>query len=104
MKIQPRTAPTNGMPRSSMGVVTVTVISFSLTFVGASMALLLNLLPPRFAALPVEMGGVLLLVPVCAIVFAMMVEVLRAALGGMPLRPARSARAMTHRMPHPGKG
>ena len=66
-------------------------ISFSLTFVGASVALLTGALSPSITAmpLPVDVGVLLLMVPLCALVLAMLVEVLRAALGGAP--PHRSA-------------
>ena len=60
----------------------ITAISFSLTFAGVSIALLAGLLPTRFASLsmPVDMGVVLLTVPLCALILAMVAEVLRAAI------------------------
>ncbi len=65
----------------------VTAISFSLTFVGVGVALLAGLLPERVSTLgnSIDVGVLLLFVPLCALVFAMVAEVLRAVVKG-PLR------------------
>jgi hypothetical protein len=79
---------------SYRNLTTVTAISFSLTFVGVSVALLTGVLPPNLAALElgVDMGVVLLMVPVCALILATLVEVLRTMLRGLPrVRPPRPA-------------
>jgi hypothetical protein len=65
----------------------VTVISFSLTFVGAGVALLLGLLPAdaNFVASaigPIDTGIVLLLIPLCALVLAILFEATRLAMRG----------------------
>ena len=72
--------------KSGTSLLAITAISFSLTFVGVSVALLAGVLPPSFAAVqpPVDLGVVLLIVPLLALVFAMMAEALRAAMKGTP--------------------
>src|SRR5262245_23519265 len=90
----------------SWNLASITAISFSLTFVGVSLALLAGVLPQKFASLdmPVDMGVVLLLVPLCALVLAMMAEVLRAAArGALPKRPVRTASALIREW-RPGNG
>ena len=66
---------------------TATLISFSLTFVAAGLALLLGLLPYNSSALasslgPVDAGVVLLMVPVGALVLAILVEAVRLTIRG----------------------
>lgn len=65
----------------------VTAISFSLTFLGVGMALVAGLLPERLGwlARDLDVGVLLLFLPLCALVFAIVAEVVRAALRG-PLR------------------
>ena len=69
---------------------TVAAISFSLTFVGVSLALLSGLLPPRVSSLggSVDTAVVLLFVPLCALVFTIVAEVFRATLAGARPSPA----------------
>jgi hypothetical protein len=59
-----------------------TAISFSLTFVGAGVALLLGIIPPRaiIGAGEIDTAVVLLFVPLCALILAILVEVVRAIL------------------------
>jgi hypothetical protein len=86
---------------------TITAISFSLTFVGVSIAFLLGALPPSFAGLaaPVDLGVLLLVVPLCALVLAMMAEVLRTAIRGLPrTRPVRNATTLSEWRPGHGEG
>lgn len=68
-----------------------TAISFSLTFVGAGLALLFGLIPPRTitGAGEIDTAVVLLFVPLCALLFAILVEVVRAILreGLQPAKP-----------------
>lgn len=90
----------------SWNLATVTAISFSLTFVGMSLALLAGVLPPKLASLdmPIDMGVVLLIVPLCALVLAMTLEVLRAAArGGLPKRQVRTASTLIREW-RPGHG
>ncbi|WP_299643865.1 hypothetical protein [Devosia sp.] len=71
-----------------------TAISFSLTFVGAGIALMLGIIPPRAitGAGDVDMAVVLLFVPLCALLFAIIAEVVRASLreGLRPPKPRQS--------------
>jgi len=57
-------------------------ISFSLTFVGAGVALLLGYLPQatRLGTTDIDTGVVLLVVPLCALLLAIIVEVTRSTL------------------------
>jgi hypothetical protein len=72
----------------------VMAISFSLTFVLVSIALLAGLLPRSLTTrLPADLGVLLLMVPLSALVIAMLGEALRAALDGVPDR--RAPRAVT---------
>jgi hypothetical protein len=93
--------------RRALDLTTVTAISFSLTFVGVSLMLLAGVIPPSFAALeaPVDLGVLLLIVPLCALVLAMMVEVLRAAIKGTPgRRLSRNASTLSDWRPGHGEG
>ncbi|RUT34996.1 hypothetical protein EMQ25_03315 [Arsenicitalea aurantiaca] len=72
--------------------VTATIISFSLTLVAASIATLVGVVPAHAAPAVegVDAEVLLLVVPLCALVFAIMFEVARIALrgpiGAMPLQ------------------
>ena len=70
------------------------LISFSLTFVGVGLAVLAGYLPARQALLAgkIDAEVVLLFVPLCALVFAIVAEVLRVAASG-PIRATASRRA-----------
>lgn len=92
---------------AARNLATIAVISFSLTFVGVSLALLFGILPNSVVALdmPVDMGVVLLIVPLCALVFAMMAEVLRAAVSGVPRAVShRTATSLSEWRPGHGEG
>ena|SRR6218665_1328807 len=87
-----------------------TVIAFSLTFVGAGVALLAGMLPANAEAMTgaagsVDTGVVLLLVPLCALVLAILFEATRLALRG-PVRIAepRPAPALSAWTPGHGEG
>jgi hypothetical protein len=75
----------------------VMAISFSLTFVIVSVALLAGLLPATLTAgLPVDLGVLLLIVPLSALVLAITGETLHAALRGVPdTRVRRTAIALS---------
>ena len=68
-----------------------TAISFSLTFVAAGIALLLGIIPPRTitGAGDIDTAVVLLFVPLAALLFAILVEVVRSILRE-GLQPAKS--------------
>jgi hypothetical protein len=84
----------------------ISAIAFSLTFVLVSFALLVGVLPPTFAALPgpVDLGVLLLMVPLCALTLAIMVEVLRAALSGSHQKRTRTITALSDWRPGHGEG
>jgi hypothetical protein len=88
----------------------VTVISFSLTFVGAGFALLLGLLPAdaNFVASamgPIDTGIILLLIPLCALVLAILFEATRLALRGpVEIAQPRPTPALSDWKPGHGEG
>jgi hypothetical protein len=73
--------------RSRLNLISASIISFSLTFVVVSVAVLAGYLPAQQTLLSAKLDieVVLLLVPLCALVFAIVAEVLRIAAKG-PLR------------------
>ena len=83
----------------------VTAISFSLTFVGVSIALLAGFLPARVATLggTVDTGVVLLFVPLCALARAIIAAVLRAVMKGQ-LRSGSTRRIRPLSQWRPGHG
>ena len=85
----------------------VTAISFSLTFVAVSLALLAGLLPARVATLggTVDTGVVLLFLPLCALALALIAEVLRAVVKGQLLSGSvRRAPPLSRWRPGNGEG
>lgn len=92
--------------RLSADLTSIVAISFSLTFVATGILLLLGILPPTVAALeaPVDIGVLLLMVPLCALVLAIMAEVLRAAISGLPKTPAPRIAPLTDWRPGRGEG
>lgn len=105
MQSAPSSVPTGA--DKATGLASVTAISFSLTFVGVSLALLAGLLPERVANLgaSIDVGVLLLFLPLCALAFAISVEVVRAAHKG-PLRssaPPRT-RPLSGRRPESNHG
>jgi hypothetical protein len=92
--------------RPSWTPTSISAIGFSLTFVLVSFALLVGVLPPTVAALPgpVDLGVLLLMVPLCALTLAMMVEVLRAAFSGSPQKRTRTVTALSDWRPGHGEG
>lgn len=94
-------------PANPWNVATVIAISFSLTFVAVSIALLLGVLPAHIVAIqpPVDLGVLMLMVPLCALVFTMLAEVLRAAIRGLPrIRAPRPTPALSAWRPGHGEG
>jgi hypothetical protein len=93
--------------RSSRNLLSASIISFSLTFVGVSLAVLAGYLPAQQALLTGKLDAevVLLFVPLCALVFAIVAEVLRIAAKG-PLRatPARRMTPLSDWKPGHGEG
>ncbi len=85
----------------------VTAISFSLTFVLMSVAMLAGILPPAIFALsmPVDLGVLLLMVPLTALVLAILAEAFRTAIGGVPSpRAPRTVTALSDWRPGRGEG
>ena len=88
----------------------VTVISFSLTFVGAGVALMLGLLPPDANVVdsamgPIDTGIVLLLIPLCALVLAILFEATRLTLRGpVEIAQPRVTPALSDWKPGNGEG
>ncbi len=80
-------------------VATVAAISFSLTFVGVSLALLAGMLPERLATLTatLDTGVVLLFVPLCALVLAIIAEVARTSTTSVFRASTRPTRPLSHR-------
>lgn len=82
-------------------------ISFSLTFVGAGVALLLGIIPPTaiIGAGEIDTAVVLLFVPLCALLFAILVEVARSTLreGVQAPKPRQSSRLSAWKPGH-GEG
>lgn len=99
MPVPPTTEPSSIIQtegkRSSRNLVSASIVSFSLTFAGVSLAVLAGYLPTQQALLTGKLDAevVLLFVPLCALVLAIVAEVLRIAAKG-PLR-STTARRMT---------
>lgn len=77
---QPKKAwqfPRRSMFKNPLGA--ATVISFSLTFLAAGIAVMLGIVPPRTitGAGEIDTAVVLLFVPLCALLFAIIAEVVR---------------------------
>ena len=96
-----------GRPSNPWNLATVVAISFSLTFVGVSVALLMGVLPASVASIqpPVDLGVLMLMVPLCALFFTMLAEVLLAAIRGLPrIRAPRPTPALSAWRPGHGEG
>ena len=83
----PSASPTSKAAGRGRNLFSTSVISFSLTFVGVGLAVLAGYLPTQQALLAgrIDAEVVLLFVPLCALVFAIVAEAIRIALKG-PLR------------------
>ncbi len=84
-----------------------TAISFSLTFVVAGIALLLGIIPPRaiIGGGDVDTAVVLLFVPLCALILAILVEVVRSILReGLQSPKARESNPLSGWKPGHGEG
>lgn len=82
-------------------------IAFSLTFVGAGIALLLGIIPPRtlINATEIETGVVLLFVPLCALILAILVEATRSTLrDGLQAPRPRQSNPLSAWKPGHGEG
>ena len=94
-------------PSNPWNLASIVAISFSLTFVGVSVALLMGALPASIASIqpPVDLGVLMLMVPLCALVFTMLAEVLLAAIRGLPrIRAPRPTPALSAWRPGHGEG
>lgn len=87
-------------------LLSTSIISFSLTFVGVSLAVLAGYVPAQQVLLTGKLDAevVLLFVPLCALVFAIVAEVLRIAAKGGPLHPATTRRTTPLSDWKPGHG
>jgi hypothetical protein len=84
-----------------------TAISFSLTFVVAGIALLLGIVPPRSitGAGEIDTAVVLLFVPLCALLLAILVEVVRSVLReGLQAPKPRNTSPLSAWKPGNGEG
>lgn len=96
-----------GFRPSAFGMTSIAAISFSLTFVAGSVALLTGVMPPAVAGVnaPVDLGVLLLMVPLCALVLTILAEVFRAAISGLPrVAPPRLTPALSDWRPGRGEG
>ena len=95
------------LPSLNGNVASMAAISFSLTFVGVSLALLFGLLPATLSIFTesIDVGVVLLVAPLCALSAAILGEVLRAAISGLPpVRDPIDAPALSGWRPGQGEG
>lgn len=103
---EPSPATTTERAQLRRNLVSASIISFSLTFVGVSLAVLAGYVPAQQALLngKIDAEVVLLFVPLCALVFAIVAEVLRVAVSG-PVRPvARRSSPLSEWKPGHGEG
>lgn len=91
--------------KRSRSLMSASIISFSLTFVGVSLAVLAGYVPAQQALLAGKLDAevVLLFVPLCALVFAIVAEVLRIAAKG-PVRSTGTRRTAPLSNWKPGHG
>lgn len=103
--IEPASSPAAKAKDLRRNLVSSSVISFSLTFVGVGLAVLAGYLPARQALLTgkIDAEVALLFVPLCALVFAIVAEVLRIAATG-PIRSGTTRRAPPLGGWKPGQG
>ena len=99
--------PSLRLPMFRNALSAATAISFSLTFVGAGIALLLGIIPPRaiVGGGEIDTAVVLLFVPLCALLFAILIEVVRASLReGLQAPKARQSNPLSAWKPGHGEG
>ncbi|MBK8086237.1 MAG: hypothetical protein IPK28_21755 [Devosia sp.] len=102
-------SPLDPAPKARRGhpLLVAAAISFSLTFVGAGVALQLDLVPwrPLPGLMDTETSMILLLVPLCALLLALLVEVMRTVVaGGLDERPAPHPDPLSAWRPGSGEG
>ena len=82
--------PMPSLPRKASKFTTATVVSFSLTLFAGSIAILSGLVPLKLSAIDrIDIGAMLFVVPILALVLAVMVETTRIALARQPLPQPR---------------
>lgn len=84
-----------------------TAIAFSLTFVGAGLAVLLGFIPPRviIGAEQIDTAVVLLFVPLCALILAILFEATRSTLrDGLQAPRPRQSNPLSAWKPGHGEG
>ena len=105
-KIEPSPATASEGTRLRRNLFSASIISFSLTFVGVSLAVLAGYLPAQQALLDgkIDAEVVLLFVPLCALIFAIVAEVFRVAASGPVRTPARRMPPLSEWKPGHGEG
>lgn len=104
----PKTSGTRRAADGTWALASATSIAFSLAFFAGGLALLLGLVPMPIANWPasVDLGVLVLMVPLCALCLAIVVEVLRAAItSSLPkVQPPRLVAALSDWRPGHGEG
>jgi len=104
---QPSLSPNSEAAGRGRNLLSAAIISFSLTFVGVSLAVLAGYMPAQQALLTgkIDAEVVLLFVPLCALVFAIVAEAIRISVKG-PLRSGgtRLMRPLSNWKPGNGEG
>ncbi len=103
----PSTPPPTPRHRRGQALSAAAAIGFSLTFVGAGIAMLVGFIPPRtlIGSGELDTSVVLLFVPLCALVFALLVEVVRTMIaGGLKQDRPRPANPLAAWRPGNGEG
>jgi hypothetical protein len=90
-KSKPSPAASPRMRRRATSFTTATVVSFSLTLLAAGLAVLMGLVPLKALTFVerVDLGTVLFVAPIIALVLAVLVETTRVALSREPLPEPR---------------
>lgn len=93
--------------KGAAALASITAIAFSLAFFAGGLALVLGLTPlPAVQFAPtIDLGVLVLMVPLCALSLAIVFEVLRAAVTGLPrVQPPRLTAALSDWRPGHGEG
>lgn len=109
VRTKPATVDSGGVerPRADWALASATSIAFSLAFFVGGLMLLVGVAPVSLDMLSpaLDLGVLVLMVPLCALTLAIVVEVLRAAMSGPPrIEPPRLAAALSDWRPGHGEG
>lgn len=99
--------PSGANPAGASRLSATAVIAFSLTLVGADIAMLVGLVPHRMlpALDGIDATIVLLFVPLCALTFAILAEAVRASFSGsLADAPQRTTNSLAPWRPGAGEG